>query len=181
MVMVVMSYLHPLLPSVHSSSVDIKVDHKSRFPIKTFRFHSGHVKDIVVGVVRPVEKRIPCEVVIALLVAKPGGADVATGRPHPHLETIVAMGLWQRLQLVVHIPQVVRVCNCDHQLIEVDVGIVQESVLGLVNQLRPVRTAQTDVLGFHQVVVESSVEPFWRADRHIWKDELLNRMSCDRS
>ena len=77
LVMVVMSYLHPLIPSVHSPSVDIKVDHKSRLPVKTFRFHGGHVKDIVVGVVCPVENWIPCEVV-ALLVAKPGGADVAT-------------------------------------------------------------------------------------------------------
>ena len=126
-VVVVVAHLHPLLPPVHSPSVHIKVNHKQFLILKTGCIHSGHVKDIVVGVVCPVEEWVPCEVV-AIFLAEPGRADVAAGGPHLHLEAIVAMGLRQRLKLVVHIPQVVRVCHGNHQLIEVDVGVVQESI-----------------------------------------------------
>ena len=124
----VVPHLHPLLPPVHSPSVHIKVNHKKFLILKTGCIHSGHVKDIMVGVVCPVEEWVPCEVV-AIFLAEPGRADVAAGGPHLHLEAIVAMGLRQRLKLVVHIPQVVRVCHGNHQLIEVDVGVVQESIL----------------------------------------------------
>ena len=124
---VVVANLHPLLPPVHSPSVHIKVNHKQFLILKTGCIHSGHVKDIVVGVVCPVEEWVPCEVV-AIFLAEPGRADVAAGGPHLHLEAIVAMGLGQRLKLVVHIPQVVRVCHGNHQLIEVGVGVVQESI-----------------------------------------------------
>ena len=90
---VVLSYLHPLLPPLHSSSVHIKLDHNSSPFVKSFHFHGGHVKDIVVIVVCPIEDRIPCEVV-AFFVAEEGGVNIATGRIHRHLEAVVAM--WMR-------------------------------------------------------------------------------------
>merc|ERR1712016_6418 len=71
MVVVVVANLHPLLPPVHSPSVRIKVNHKEFLILKTGCIHSGHVKDIMVGVVCPVEEWVPCEVV-AIFLAEPG-------------------------------------------------------------------------------------------------------------